>query len=196
MTFQMFQYILDTQLGAVTHCPNAVEFKTIGHAVFLDKHGCGATAGDKVHTLGVKLGDRRVETATIIGVEESGAVGADEGTAHRIDAVNNVLFDGSTFGILFRETSTDNDKALGALLLGEDIDGLGTEFGSDAENGAVDLGKVFHLGVALDALHLGLLGVDSVDGTLEIAFEQILEGFTAGLVYIAGSTANDDATGI
>ena len=38
---EMFQHILNTQLGAVAHSPHAVELKTVGHAVFLYEHGGG-----------------------------------------------------------------------------------------------------------------------------------------------------------
>ena len=39
---QMFEHVLDTELGAVTHSPHAIEFQAVAHAVFLDKHGGSA----------------------------------------------------------------------------------------------------------------------------------------------------------
>ena len=74
----MFEHILDTELGTVTHSPHAVEFQTVTHAVFLDKHSRSTGTRDEIDTFGVEFRDRRVEATAVVGVEEARAVGTDE----------------------------------------------------------------------------------------------------------------------
>ncbi len=192
----MFQHILYTQLCTVTHSPHTVELKTVGHAIFLDKHSCGTTTRDKIHTLGVKLRDRRVETSAIIGVEETRAVGSNQRTAHSIDAVDDMLLNSGTLGILLRETGTHNDKTLRTLLLRQHIDSLCAELGCNTQYGAIHLRQILDLGKTFNALNLGLLGVDCIDRTAEITLKEILQGLASGFVYIARCTADNNAAGI
>ena len=180
----MFEDILDTQLGAVANCPNAVEFKAVAHAVLFDEHSCGARAGDEVDTLGVERRNRSIEAASVVDVEEAGAVGADKRAADAVDSVDNVFLDGGAFSVFLREAGADDDEAFAAFFLGQDIDCLGAEFGGDAEDGAVDLRKVLDLGVALNALNFGLFGVDGVDVALEGAFKEVFERFAARFMNI------------
>ena len=84
-----------------------------------------------------------------------------------------MLLDSGALSILFRETGTHNDKSLGAFLLRQHVNGLGAELGSNAKDSAINLRKVFNLGVAFNALHFGLLGVDSVHGTAETTLQEI-----------------------
>ena len=171
---EMFQNVLDADLSAVADSPDAVEGQTVGDAVLFDEDSGSARAGDEVNTVRVESGDRSVEAAGIVGVEEAGAVGADEGAADGLDAFDDVLLDGSTFGVLLGEACADDDEALGALLLGEDIDSLGAELSGDAEDGAINLGEVVNLSIAFHALHFGLFGVHGIDLAFEIAVEQVL----------------------
>ena len=110
--------------------------------------------------------------------------------------VHNVLLDFSTLMALLGEAGADDDEALAALLLGQHIDRLGAELGSDTEDGTVDLREVVDLGIAFHALHFGLFGVHGVDLTLEGTLEEVLQRLAAGFMYITGSTANDDAAGV
>lgn len=193
---EVLQHILDTQLGAVTHCPHAIELEAVAHTVFLDEHGGGTATGDEVHTLGIQRRNGGVEAAGIVHVEEAGAVGADERTADTVDGVDNVLLDFGALVALLRETGADDDEALAALLLGQHVDRLGAELGGDAEDGAVHLRQVLDLGVAFHALHFGLFGVHGVDLALEGALQEVLQRLAAGFMYITGSTADNDAAGI
>ena len=193
---EMFQNVLDADLSAVADSPDAVEGQTVGDAVLFDEDSGSARAGDEVNTVRVESGDRSVEAAGIVGVEEAGAVGADEGAADGLDAFDDVLLDGSTFGVLLGEACADDDEALGALLLGEDIDSLGAELSGDAEDGAINLGEVVNLSIAFHALHFGLFGVHGIDLAFEVAVEKVFEGLSARFVDITGGTAHNDATRI
>ena len=96
-----------------------------------------------------------------------------------------MFLNGSTLGVLLRETSTHDDKTLGTLLLRQHIDSLSTELGGNAQDGAIHLGQIFNLGIAFNALHLGLLGVNSIHRAAEITLQEVLQGLAAGFVDIA-----------
>ena len=86
-----------------------------------------------------------------------------------------MLFDFGTFVVLLRETGADNDEALAALFLGQHVDRLGTEFGSNAEEGTVHLRQIIHLGVAFYALHFGFFWVDGLNLALEGTLQEVLQ---------------------
>ena len=190
---QMFQHILDTQLCAVTHSPHAVEGQTIRNTVLLDKHCRSTRAGDKVHTMRVKCRDRRVKAACVVRIQETRAVRSDERAAYSVDAVDDVLLNGGTFGVLLRETRTDDNETFCTLLLGQHVHRLRAELGSNAQDGTVHLRQVFHLRIALDALHLGFLGVYGIHLAFEIALQQVFQSLAARLMDIGRCTADDDA---
>ncbi len=75
---EVLEYVFNTQLSRVAHCPHAVELQSVAHTVFFDEDSRGTATGDEVYALGVKRRNRSVEAASIVGVEEACAVGADE----------------------------------------------------------------------------------------------------------------------
>ena len=181
---QVLQYVFNTQLCAVAHCPNAVELQAIAHAVLLDKHGGGATTRDEVHAFRVEGRDGCVEAASVVHIEEACAVGANQAASDAVDGVDDMLLDSSTFGVLLREASADDDEAFAALLFGQHVNGLGAELGSDTQEGTVHLRQVINLGIAFHALHFGLFGVHGINRALERAFQKVLQGFSTGFVNV------------
>ena len=95
-----------------------------------------------------------------------------------------------------RETSTDDDEALAAFLLGQHVNRLGTELGSNTEEGAVHLRQVIDLGIAFHALHLGFFRVNGIDLALERTLQEVFQRLTAGFMNVTGRTADYDAFGI
>ena len=189
----MLQHVLDAQLGTVAHRPNAVELQAIAHAVFLDEHSCCTTARNKIDALGVKRRDGRVEAASIVHVEEAGAVGPDERAADRVNRINDMFLDFSAFVALLRETCTDNDEAFAPFLFGQHINGLGAKLGGNAKNGTFHLRKVIHLGIALNALNLSFFGIHGINRATERALQKVLQCFSTGFVDVGRSTAHYDA---
>ena len=132
----------------------------------------------------IKGWNRRVETTSIVNVEETGAVGTDEGTADTVNGVNDVLLDLSAFVILLREAGTHDNEASATFLLGQHIDRLGTEFGCNTEDCTIHLWQIIDFGVAFYALNFRLFRVNGVNLSFEGALHQVLQRFAARFVNI------------
>ena len=167
---------------AIAHRPYAIEFQSIAHTVFLDKHGCCSRAGDEIDALGVEGRNGRIEAAGVVHVEKARAIGAYQTAAYTIDGFNNMLLNGSTLSVLFRESSANNDEAFAAFLFGQHINGLGAELGSNAKDGTFHLRQLIDVGVAFHALHLGLFRVHSINGAAEGTLQKVFQSFSTGFV--------------
>ena len=107
-----------------------------------------------------------------------------------------MFLDGSALGILLRKAGADDDEAFAALFLGQDINSLGAELGSDAKDCTVDLRQVLYFCIAFYALNFSLFGVNGIDLSLEGALEEVFQRLAAGFMYITGSTAYNDTAWI
>ena len=103
MLVHIFQHGLDANLLAVAHAPHRVEGQALGDGAFEDEHGRGTAAADEVDALGVELGNGLSEHRVVGACEQADAVGAYEGAAVLLAAVQNLLLQQSALVGLFAE---------------------------------------------------------------------------------------------
>ena len=190
----ILQHVLNTNLLAIANAPYRVEFQPFSNCTLKNEYCRRATAADKVCTLRIKVRNGQGEDTVMVAVQQSDAVGSDEGCLILFTGVEDALLEFSSRLRLLTETCGDDDKRPDAFFCTEVVDIVRTILRRHHENGKVCLGDVLHIVESLDALDGVLLRVDYTQVSLVVPVEKITYDGPSGLVDVVGAADDDDAS--
>ena len=192
----ILQHILDADLLAVAYRPHAVELQTLDDGTLQDEYRCGSAAADEIGSHGVEIRNGQGEHAVVVAVQETDAVGSDEGGPILFTGVEDALFEFGTSLRLLTESCGDDDEGPGLFLLRQQLHIVGTEPGSHHEDGQFGRGYLTGIVESLDTLHFVFLGVYNAQGPIVTATNQIAYDRAAWLMYVVGAADDDNAPGV